>query len=282
MLRIPHSTAILLCGSILLAGADAPASWTPELMMQVKRVADVRPSPDGQRTLFTVAEAVMTADKSEYLTQIHLGEQGSSRPLTFAEKSSTSPRWSPDGKRIAFLSARGAKAQIWLLRLDGGEAEPLTEVKGVIEAFAWSPDGRSLAFTMVPPKSEAEEKADKAKDDAKWFEEKPQNARPWILPVEKDAKGKREPRALELPAGHVVNLGWSPDGTRLALCFQLSPKVDHWPTRQIAVVDAGTGKVVVPPFSGGQGGSLAYSPDGRWLAYSKDEQGPRWPGHKRY
>jgi dipeptidyl aminopeptidase/acylaminoacyl peptidase len=282
MLRASLLSILCLPGQILLAAPEAPGAWTPELMMQVKRVADVRPAPDGKRVLFTVAEPVMTTDKSEYLTQIHLAENGASRQLTFGEKSSTSPRWSPNGKFIAFLSARGAKAQIWLLRLDGGEAEPLTDVKGAIAAFAWAPDGKSLAFTMVPPKTEAEEKAEKGKDDAKWVEENPQNARPWILPLEKGANGKREPRALEIPAGHVVNFGWSADASRLAFCFQTSPKADHWPSSQIVQVDAGTGKALAAPFQGGQGGGLAYSPDGKWLAYCKDEQGPRWPGHKRY
>ncbi|MBI4912328.1 MAG: S9 family peptidase [Acidobacteria bacterium] len=266
--------------------ASAPASeareWTPEKMMQVKRVGDPRPAPDGKRLLFTVTEPVMTSEKSEYLTQIHLSEGVTSRPLTFGEKPSTQPRWSPDGSRIAFLSSRSGKNQIYLLRLDGGEAEPLTAVKGGIEQLAWSPDGTRIAFAMTDPKGEDDEKREKGKDDSTWLEEKPKNSRLWILPLAAGPQGKREPLPVDLPAGHVQAFVWSPDGLRLAVTLQKTSKADDWPSRRIVLVDALGRKAVGEPLAGGQGGSAAFSPDGRWLAFSRDEHGPRWASHKRY
>src|SRR6185503_14420168 len=139
----------LLTASLLVvvfagaAFAQSTVEWTPELQVKLKAAGTPRVSPDGKRVLYTVSEAVMTADKSEFLTQIWMailddktkpnGAQGGlprSVQLTFGDKSSTNPKWSPDGNWIAFTSTRkDNKSNIYLLNLNGGEAEPLTDVK---------------------------------------------------------------------------------------------------------------------------------------------------------
>ncbi len=276
-MRAPATlTALILAWASLAPAAD----WTPAAMMTLKRVADVQPAPDGQRAAFTVAEAVMGADRSEWVSQIHLGDKGGSRAITFGEKSSTHPRWTRSGDRLAFLSSRGGKAQIFVLRLDGGEAEPVTDVKGAISAFAWSPDGTRLAFTMTDPKSEAEEKADKAKDDGRWHEEKPPHARLWIVPALRDAAGRREPRRLLDLDRHVSAFDWAPDGRSLAVLHQATPKVDHWPTLQVQVVDAGTGRTTAGPLAAADG-PVKFSPDGTRILFTQSPEGPRWAHHSR-
>ena len=102
--------------------AQAPTStWTPELMMTVKRVTAVVPSPDGAQVAFVVGEAVTEGERSEWVNQIHVAaaDGSASRQLTRGEKSSSDPRWSPDGKWIAFISSRSGKANVWRIRVDG-------------------------------------------------------------------------------------------------------------------------------------------------------------------
>src|SRR5262249_28341689 len=116
---------------------DRPREWTPDLMMTVKQVGNVVPSPDGRRVAFTVRQAVMTGDKSEYLTHVHVAniDGSGSRQLTRGDKSCDSPQWSPDGSSIAFLSARVGKTNVWLIPIDGGEAELVTDFKSGVAQF---------------------------------------------------------------------------------------------------------------------------------------------------
>ena len=135
-----------------LQGADE-GGWTVETMMKVRRVTAVTPSPDSRRVAFVVAEAVMEGEKSEWLSHIHLAsaDGSGSRQLTRGEKSATSPKWSPDGKWLGFLSSRSGKANVWRINPEGGEAEMITDAKGDVGAFDWSPDGNSLALRDARP-----------------------------------------------------------------------------------------------------------------------------------
>ncbi len=148
-------TTFMLIPSRLSAQAE-PSGWTPELVMQVKRVSNVVPSPDGSRIAYQVGSAFMEDETSEWRYQIWVaGSDGSDAyQLTQGDKSSTAPAWSPDGQWLAFISARSDTANIWRIRVAGGEAEQVTQVEGGVSAFLWSPDGLSIAFSMPDPPSE--------------------------------------------------------------------------------------------------------------------------------
>ena len=151
---------------VLLAATATAQTWEPETQLKYKAVGVPKVSPDGKRVVYTVNEAVMTADKSEFVTQIWMANIATKQnvQLTFGDKSSTSPKWSPDGNWMAFTSNRkDNRNNLYLSSLNGGEAEPLTDGKSGVINFAWSPDGRSIAFTMSDAKTEDEEKNDKGK-----------------------------------------------------------------------------------------------------------------------
>jgi dipeptidyl aminopeptidase/acylaminoacyl peptidase len=268
-----------LCAGI--AGAaqlpGGPKGWTPELMMQVRRLGDVQPSPDGKRVLFTVTESVMDGDKSEYLTQIHLAENGTTRPLTSGEKSASRPKWSKDGKSVAFLRVYQGRQQIHVLPLNGGAVEPITETTGSIGAFEWSPDGRKMAFTVT----EADEKKAKEKEGAKWVGEVASFSRLNVIPMDKDVQGRREGRSLMVPCCHVDAIDWSPDGNLIAYSSQKTSRRDDWPSKQIHVVDSSSGKLLVGPYPGSDDGRLRFSPDGKWVASTMAPEGPLRVSHRR-
>jgi dipeptidyl aminopeptidase/acylaminoacyl peptidase len=284
---MPHSRTIVISVVFMFAALAWPtalrAQWTPEEMMKVRPVGSVLPSPDGKRVLFTVTEPVMTEDKSEYLTQVWLAaaDGGGAVQFTFGDKSSTNPRWSPCGKWIAFASSRSGKANIWLIRADGGEAERLTDVKSGVGSFAWAPDGRSIAFAMPDPASDQDEKDQKARKDARVVGEGYKMSHLWVIPVAKDAAGKREARRLTEGAFTVNAWDWSPDGKTILFAHQPTPVADDWTRSDISAVDVAAAAVKPFAATGAAESDPHYSPDGTWVAYTASKVPPTWAGASR-
>lgn len=264
-------------------------AWTPELSMKVRGVGGVRVSPDGKRVLYTVNESVMTAEKSEYLTQIWMAnaDGGDAYQMTFGEKPSGSPDWSPDGRWIAFTSSRSGKNNLYLMRSNGGEAEMITDVKSGVGGFAWSPDGKWIAFTMADPLSADEEKSNKGKDDSRWIDENVKMNHLYVAPVMKDGAGKREPRQLTKGAFTVGSgLGgggfdWSPDGKSIVFTHTKTPKADDWVSANVSVVDVASGEIKALAATAAAESQPAYSPDGKWIALTISDAPPTWAFQNR-
>lgn len=279
---------------ILLAGTPVVArgAWSPDLAFQVRRVTGVQVSPDGTRAAFVVAGAMMDAEKSEWVSQVHVAQADGSGSfqLTRAEKSSTAPRWSPDGRWIAFLSARGPKdkdgkepkAQLWRIRADGGEPEVLTEEKSAVTALRWSADGKHIAFVSADPRTDEEEKGGKDKDDARVVDEDWKMHRLRVVPVEAGPDGRRAVRTLtpgEASVGNLAGPGdfeWSPDGRLIAFAHQPSPLIDDWPRSDISIVDVASGAVRPLVATGAFEAEPVWSRDGSSIAYVASPDPPSW------
>jgi dipeptidyl aminopeptidase/acylaminoacyl peptidase len=273
------SLATALSLVVILAATATAQTWDPEMQLKFKAVGTPRVSPDGKRVVYTVNEAVMTADKSEFVTQIWMANIGTKQnvQLTFGDKSSTNPKWSPDGNWLAFTSNRkDNKNNLYLLSLNGGEAEPLTDGKSSVINFAWSPDGRSIAFTMSDAKTDEEEKNDKGKNDWRWIDENVKLARLYVLSVQKDANGKREPRKLTTGNYQVEDFDWSSDGSRIAFGHVKSPLANDWTTSDVSIVDVAGGNITALANTPAAEGSPLYSPDGKWIAILASDNPPRW------
>jgi dipeptidyl aminopeptidase/acylaminoacyl peptidase len=255
---------------------DEPTGWTPELMLRVKRVGPVQVSPDGTRAAFVVGTAVMDGEKSEWLSHIHVAtvDGKSSFQLTRGDKSATSPRWSPDGRWLAFVSPRSGRSNLWRIHVDGGEAEQVTDEKGGISQFRWSPDGRTIAFLMTDPTTDEEEKGGKEKRDARVVDQLYKFARLYTVPVERDASGKRPTRGLTKQDMHVTELQWAPDGRTIVFAHARTPKV--FDQTDVSVVDVASGEVRSIAATGAYESDVSYSPDSQWIAFSKSDDPPTW------
>jgi dipeptidyl aminopeptidase/acylaminoacyl peptidase len=293
MTRVLHRGAIAAIAAFALSasstaplrsqGSQATPGWTPDLMMKVKRVSAVEPSPDGKRVAFVVGEALMDGEKSEWLSQTHVANADGSQPiqLTRGDKSSTSPKWSPDGRWLGFVSSRSGKANVWRLNTGGGEAEMITDEKGGVSSFEWSPDGQFIAFLMTDPKSEADEKADKEKRDWRTLDENVKMARLYVAPVEKDKDGKRTSRRLTSADFNVNEFSWSPDGRTIAFSHMPTPSPNDWPKGDISLVTVADASVKPLATSRAAEDSPSFSPDGRWIAFAQSDDPPTWGTTRR-
>src|SRR5438874_13746399 len=142
--------------------------FTIDDLLKVRRVSDPQVSPKGDLVAFTITDVDKVANKST--TQIYLAPLGGGevRQLTNDEHSSASPRWSPDGEKLAFVSARDGEDQIWTIDVSNGALKKITSISTGAGDPVWSPDGNWLAFVSdVYPecpndacnKKRAEEKA---------------------------------------------------------------------------------------------------------------------------
>ncbi|MEP7147519.1 MAG: S9 family peptidase [Acidobacteriota bacterium] len=272
----------LFLGSISVGTSQTV--WTPEVQVKTRALGTPRISPDGRRVVYTINDAVMTADKSEFVTQIWMASSDGkeSYQLTFNDKSSTNPKWSPDGNWIAFTSNRkDNKNNLYVLRVTGGEADQITDLKSSIADFDWSPDGRMIAYSSPDAKSEDEDKNDKGKNDFRWVDENQKLARLYVIPVAKDGNGKREARKLTSDDRHVNSFNWSPDGTKIVFSHVKSPVADVWPSSDVAIVEVADAKVTPFATTEAAEGSPVYSPDGKWIAMFVSDLPVRWAQSNR-
>ena len=271
-----------ILGLCFCLSAAAATTWTPEFSMQVQTVGAVVPSPDGQWIAYTQTKAVAEAERSEQVSQIYLARADGSRrlQLTRAKGSSMAPAFSLDGRWVYFLSDRSGKMNVYRIAAEGGEAEMLSDVKGSLGAYKVSADGKSVAYTAFEPPADLE-KAKKEKRDFRVLDANPENAELYVIPAEAPALAKREPKKLFEAKYHVADFDWSPDSKTIAFEHWPSPLADNWTKADIAEVDVASGRVTDIAKTRAAESSPRYSPDGRFLAFDKSSDPPRWPGESR-
>jgi dipeptidyl aminopeptidase/acylaminoacyl peptidase len=248
---------------------------TPEDVYELAGAGDPRISPDGLTVAFVVTH--VDREANEYRSAIFLAPADRSSPprrLTSGEKQDAAPRWSPDGRELAFVSNRsGDQKQLYVLPLAGGEARRLTDLKESVREPAWSPDGSRLAFSARVPDPLYDEEDDGKRgphrftrlafklDGEGWTGDRRQQV--YVVA----ADGSSEP--VQLTEGDFESMSptWSPDGAWIAFA---SARDDDWDTKvafDLYVVSANGGEPLKITRSDGVCGLPAWSPDGALVAF---------------
>lgn len=258
--------------------------WTPKQIIHYPLIEHVDMEPSGERILFTVRTAYLTNEASEFRNQIMCTTpvDAEAVPLTFGE-GATAPRWSPDGRRLAFLrKTPDGKMGVWVMSANGGEAWPLTgvanNVRNDVTGFRWSHDGLQIAFLCVPY-DEAKEKRRKGRDDVLHWRVDYDFAHLFVVPVAE--AGAPLPPVCQLTHGRymVLSFEWSPDGQRIAFTHRPTPLLDSWPQSRLATIatDGREKELLDVGALTSWTALLAYSPDGRWIACDVGTEGGAWP-----
>src|SRR5215510_7962587 len=262
---------------------------TIEELLKVRRVGDPQVSPKGDFVAFTITDMDQAANRGT--TQIYLVPLGGGevRQLTNDEHSSASPRWSPDGEKLAFISARDGNDQIWTIDVSSGALKKVTTISTGAGDPVWSPDGRWLAFVsdIYPEchddacnKRRAEQVAqNKVKAHVadrllyRHWKAWKNGMRTHVFVVSSAGGEARDmsPGDYDAPPfslGGPTDYGFSPDSSELAFASNhekveaTSTNADVW----LVPVKGGTAKNITAA-NHGYDGSPQFSPDGRFLAY---------------
>jgi len=223
-------------------GANSATVLTPEGALTLRSIADLHFAPDGNKLAFVVTEPPNGQDRRSHIW-LWDKKTDSARQFTFSGKSESAPRWSPDGRQLAFLSNREESQQIYLMQADGGEASAVTKGKRDIQSFEWSPDGRQIAFLAPDAKTAEQDKKDSAKDDAHVVDKEDKRARLWLLNV-----ASTEVRALTPATWRVSEICWAPAGDFVYVAATDTPASDQWTGRilGVAVADGSTTQIAAP------------------------------------
>jgi dipeptidyl aminopeptidase/acylaminoacyl peptidase len=282
--------------SASLAASAASAQATPRRPMRAediyryRNVNDPQISPDGAWVAYSVSVVDSAKNKSD--TDIWMTSWDGTQTIhvTSTPESESSPRWSPDGRYLAFVSGRqeGKGGQIWLLDRRGGEAQRITTIKGGIDDYVWSPDSKRLALVL-----DVETDSIAARDTAEHKTPKPIVINRYNF--KQDITGylgsKRTHLALlDLATKKVDTLtstlsdddspSWSPDGARIAFVREAPPEPGNEKDNDIYVIDARPGAMPkqLTDFPGPDGGRPSWSPDGKWLAFTRGDE-PRFSAY---
>ncbi|MGE0439283.1 MAG: prolyl oligopeptidase family serine peptidase [Gemmatimonadales bacterium] len=279
---------------LLLPGALSAQARRRIVPGDYYRLKDVRNpviAPDGQWVAYQVTTSDSGKDKrSSDLYQVSWDGTRTIR-LTYTPESESSPKFSPDGRYLAFLSSRGDDekgAQLWLLDRAGGEGERVTDVKAGIDDYVWSPDGKRLVFVIQDPDPDSTKAGDRKTP-------KPIEIDRWDF--KRDYVGYLDRRRnhlylFDLATRKLAQLtdgdqddarpNWSPDGKSLVFTSKRAPDTERSDNWDLYLIDAQAGAAPRPlttsVFNDGEAGfgRPSFSPDGRSVAFLRGGDPKYW------
>ena len=299
-----HSFSVALVLAIVPLALSAQKSTVqPTDIANLKRVETPRISPDGKLIAYTVDVPVAAGShRNAHIWIVPADHSAPAHPFAYSGAAEHSPDWSPDGTQLAFLSdrpnplaqlegspfsfsvasgtnrtdvpappdAKAAKpdepgAQLWLIALNGGEAQPLTNLPGGIRAFKWSPDGKSIAFIRTDTDGKEARDRKSAKNDETHIDADYHFDRLWIYDLV-----AHQARLLTTQDLNIDTIDWSPDGKIIVSRVSPTPRLDdYWRVSKVILFDTSTGAITRTLEEHSGYATPVFSLDGSRIAFSR-------------
>ncbi len=278
---IPILFSLFFC-VILSAQSRQDNHFQPIDIFDIEYVSDPQISPDGNQIVYVRNfKDIMTDGNLSNLWTINF-DGSANRPVTTGNQRDRSPRWSPDGKRLLYLSDKDGKTQMYLRWLDDGTEAKISNLTKSPGNISWSPDGRWIAFTMAvdAPRKSAVQKENKP-NGAKWAEDPK-----FIDKLKYKADGAGFlPDAythifiLSADGGHAKQLtegdfnfggsfSWSKDGKSILFSANLHENAEYDPVNsEVHEIDVASRELTTLTSRQGPDANPKVSPDGQWIAY---------------
>jgi len=290
MNRLPHLLVIVgVIGIAIFIAPSAGAADTTALPMKVDDyfrfhdVGDPQISPDGKWVAYTISATDLEKESSETRIWMSPIDGGDAVPMTAKGKSAWRPRWSPDGRYLAFLSAaKEGKTQVLTLFRKGGDSQQLTDILQGVRSYEWSPDSARMVLVLkdLRPEDVEAKKSGKKKKKTKppWVIDRLQFKADYVGYLDRlrthlyvfDVKSKT---TTQITSGDYDDAGpvWSPDGKKIAFTSNRTAEPDSNYNTDIWVVAADNpdkGRTLIQVTSDlGPDSSPAWSPDGSKIAH---------------
>lgn len=287
--RLPIAAAVVASFTTLaVANGQQPRTMTFDDFSAVRGVSDPQPSPDGKLVLYAVRTTDVSANSRSTHTFVIPASGGAPRAFPAAEISASEARWSPDGKRVAYV----AGGQLWVADGSGGGRKQLTELNGGATGPIWSPNGDQIAFTstvypgcstdacnVAKAKAAADSKVKAHVADELLYRhwnawDEGTRSHLFIVSVDGGAPRDLVPGAkYDVPPGPFAGsegYAWSPDQRELAYTAKDQGRADAWTTdlNVYVISAAGGAPTVITASNKGADANPVYSPDGRFIAYA--------------
>ena len=248
-------------------------------ILAMKSIGDPQVSPDGELVAYTVRQRDMEEDESGTQIWVVATSGGDPIPMTSADTSASSPRWSPDNKYLSFKASKGekAKSQVWNLNRLGGEATQVTSVKQGIDSYDWSPDGSRMLLVIQDPRpADLTEDEDDDEQPLPHVIDRMQFKQDYVGYLDRRrahiyvyTPGEEEP--VQVTSGDYDDSDpvWSPDGKSIAFVGDRSenPDLNYGTDIWTVSVDGEDHPLVQVTSHPGRDFSPAWSPDGKSIAY---------------
>ena len=279
----------LLLAIAAMAAVAQRKPFDANALMELKRIGDPQISPDGQTVAFQVQSVDVEANRKPVQVWTVPLNGGEPRQITHDGEQNQRPRWSPDSKRVAYISDRGGSPQIWLMDPDGGNARQVTNLSTEADGATFSPDGKNLLFTsQVYPECGADDACNKKTLDAEkagkvkariYTELLYRHWNQWqgkrrshllVVPVTGGPPKDLTPGPRDVPGfslGGPDDYDISPDGQEVCYAMNADPVPAASTNSDLYAVSIAGGLARKITITAGADISPHYSPDGRYIAW---------------